>query len=146
MAARTARGAPFARWPPTGVRRGASGLTGSTSGSSRSCRPRAAGRVGVRVQPGHLAEVSRRISALSEVSYVAMVAGSFDLFAEVICRDPDDFTEFLTGRLHRIEGILGVESFMILQLHKLSYRWGVAAAEPNKRATRARRATAGAGK
>ena len=102
--------------------------------------------VGVRVQPGHLAEVSRRISALSEVSYVAMVAGSFDLFAEVICRDPDDFTEFLTERLHRIEGILGVESFMILQLHKLSYRWGVAAAEPNKRATRARRATAGAGK
>ncbi len=103
--------------------------------------------VGVRVQPGHLAEVSRRICALSEVSYVAMVVGSFDLFAEVICRDPDDFTEFLTGRLHRIEGIIGVESFMILQLHKLSYRWGAAAgAEPTERATRARRAKAGGGK
>jgi Lrp/AsnC family transcriptional regulator for asnA, asnC and gidA len=113
--------------------------------------------VGVRVQPGHLAEVSRRICALSEVSYVAMVTGSFDLFAEVICRDPADFTEFLTERLHRIEGIIGVESFMILQLHKLSYRWGAAAAEPNKRAdgvataraprkraTKARPATTGA--
>ena len=87
--------------------------------------------VGVRVRPGHLVEVSRQIAALPEVSYVAMVTGSFDVFAEVICRDPADFTEFLTDRLHRIEGILGAESFMILQLHKLSYRWGVGRIDPN---------------
>ncbi len=87
--------------------------------------------VGVRVRPGHLVEVSRRIAALPEVSYVAMVTGSFDLFAEVICRDPVEFTEFLTDRLHQIEGILGAESFMILQLHKLSYRWGVGRMDPD---------------
>lgn len=85
--------------------------------------------VGVRVQPGRLVEVCRQIAALPQTSYVAMVTGSFDLFAEVICRDPADFTEFLTERLHRIEGVLGAESFIILQLHKLSYRWGVGAVE-----------------
>ena len=86
--------------------------------------------VGVRVSPGHLVEVSQQIAALPEVSYVAMVTGSFDVFAEAICRDPADFTSFLTDKLHRIEGIVGAESFMVLQLHKLSYRWGVGRTDP----------------
>lgn len=109
--------------------------------------------VGIRVQPGRLVEVAQRIASLPQTSYVAMVTGAFDLFAEVICRDPADFTEFLTERLHRIDGILGAESFMILRLHKLSYGWGVGPIEPETPTAakgapgrRAGRATVAAGK
>jgi Lrp/AsnC family transcriptional regulator, regulator for asnA, asnC and gidA len=86
--------------------------------------------IGIRVRPGFLSDVSRSIGSLPETSYVAMVTGAFDLFAEVICRDLADFTALLTERLYRIEGIMASESFMILQLHKLSYRWGAGLIEP----------------
>lgn len=85
--------------------------------------------VGVRVRPGSLEHVCRELAKLPQASYVAMVTGSFDVFVEAICRDPADFRTFLTGDLHAIDGVLGAESFIILELHKLAYGWGVAAAD-----------------
>jgi Lrp/AsnC family transcriptional regulator, regulator for asnA, asnC and gidA len=81
--------------------------------------------VGVRVRPGTLLDVCREVATLPEVSYVAATTGSFDVFVEVICRDTAHFTQFLTEHLHQVEGLLSAESFMILQVHKLAYGWGV---------------------
>lgn len=86
--------------------------------------------VGVRVEPGKLPQVCAELARLPQTSYVAMVTGAFDVFAEVICRDPADFRSFLTDHVHAIDGIRAAESFMILELHKLAYGWGVAGAEP----------------
>jgi Lrp/AsnC family transcriptional regulator for asnA, asnC and gidA len=85
--------------------------------------------VGVRVRPGTMEHVCRELAALPQASYVAMVTGSFDVFVEAICRDPEDFRRFLTEDLHAIDGVLGAESFIILELHKLAYGWGVASAD-----------------
>jgi len=89
--------------------------------------------VGVRVRPGSMEQVCRELAALPQASYVAMVTGSFDVFVEAICRDPEDFRTFLTRDLHAIDGVLGAESFIILELHKLAYGWGVASADPAPR-------------
>lgn len=89
--------------------------------------------VGVRVRPGSMEHVCRALAELPQASYVAMVTGSFDVFVEAICRDPEDFRTFLTEDLHAIEGVLGAESFIILELHKLAYGWGVASADPAPR-------------
>ncbi|HSK92854.1 MAG TPA: Lrp/AsnC ligand binding domain-containing protein [Candidatus Angelobacter sp.] len=89
--------------------------------------------VGVRVRPGTIEQVCRAVAELPQTSYVAMVTGSFDVFVEVICRDPEDFRTFLTEGLHAIDGVLGAESFIILELHKLAYGWGVASADPAPR-------------
>lgn len=89
--------------------------------------------VGVRVRPGSTEHVCRELAALPQASYVAMVTGSFDVFVEAICRDPEDFRTFLTRDLHGIDGVLGAESFIILELHKLAYGWGVASADPAPR-------------
>jgi Lrp/AsnC family transcriptional regulator, regulator for asnA, asnC and gidA len=85
--------------------------------------------VGVRVRPGSMEHVCRELARLPQASYVAMVPGSFDVFVEAICRDPEDFRSFLTRDLHAIDGVLGAESFIILELHKLAYGWGVASAD-----------------
>ena len=83
--------------------------------------------------PGSMEHVCRELAKLPQASYVAMVTGSFDVFVEAICRDPADFRTFLTEDLHAIVGVLGAESFIILELHKLAYGWGVASADPAPR-------------
>jgi Lrp/AsnC family transcriptional regulator for asnA, asnC and gidA len=89
--------------------------------------------VGIRVRPGSMEDVCRELAKLPQASYVAMVTGSFDVFVEAVCRDPEDFRTFLTRDLHGIDGVLGAESFIILELHKLAYGWGVASADPAPR-------------
>jgi Lrp/AsnC family transcriptional regulator, regulator for asnA, asnC and gidA len=81
--------------------------------------------IGVKVAPGHLQEVCASITAFPETSYVAAVAGAFDVMVEVVCRDTAHFTELLTERLHNVEGVADTESFLILEIHKMAYGWGV---------------------
>jgi Lrp/AsnC family transcriptional regulator for asnA, asnC and gidA len=85
-----------------------------------------AGIIGINVQTDRIAEVADAIAQLPEVSYLIQAAGEFDLFAEVYCRDRDHFVYFLNDKLQKIPGVDRTQSFLILKMHKLSYRWGEA--------------------
>ncbi|WP_445149459.1 Lrp/AsnC family transcriptional regulator [Baekduia sp. Peel2402] len=80
--------------------------------------------IGVKVRPGALDDVCAAITALPETSYVAAIAGSYDVIVEVVCRDTAHFTELLK-RLHVVEGVTSTESFLVLEIHKMAYGWGV---------------------
>ena len=56
---------------------------------------------------------------------MVMVAGSYDIHVEVLCRDHAHFTEFLTDRLQVIGGVVSTESLFVLAIYKLAYGWGV---------------------
>jgi Lrp/AsnC family transcriptional regulator for asnA, asnC and gidA len=86
----------------------------------------AAGMIGVNVQAGQVDAVAQQIAQFPEVSYLFMASGGFDLFVEVYCRDMDHFVSFLNQKLQKVPGVQRTEAFMILKLHKLSYRWGEA--------------------
>ena len=88
----------------------------------------AAGMIGVSVQAGRVEEVGEQIAQFPEVTYLFMASGGFDLFVEVYCRDREHFVSFLNKRLQQIPGVERTESFMILKMFKLSYRWGQAEA------------------
>jgi Lrp/AsnC family transcriptional regulator for asnA, asnC and gidA len=90
----------------------------------------AAGMIGVTVQAGQTDAVARQLSQLPEVSYLFMASGEFDLFAEVFCKDREHFVSFLNETLHQIPGVQRTQTFMILKMYKLSYRWGEA--EPSR--------------
>jgi Lrp/AsnC family transcriptional regulator for asnA, asnC and gidA len=81
--------------------------------------------IGLKVRPGALNAVCAAVTAFPETSYVAAIAGSYDVIAEVICRDTAHFTELLTERLHHVDGVVSTESFLVLEIHKLAYGWGV---------------------
>lgn len=81
--------------------------------------------IGLRVRPGAVKEVCQAAAALPETSYVAAIAGSFDVIVEVICRDTAHFTELLTERLHLVDGVESADSFLVLEIHKMAYGWGV---------------------
>jgi Lrp/AsnC family transcriptional regulator for asnA, asnC and gidA len=86
----------------------------------------AAAMIGVTVQSGQVDAVADQIRDCPEVSYLFMASGRFDLFVEVFCRDRDHLVSFLTDQLQQIPGVGQTETFMMLKLYKLSYRWGEA--------------------
>jgi len=85
-----------------------------------------AGIIGITVQTDLIKDVADAIAQLPEVSYLVQAAGEFDLFAEVFCKDREHFVSFLNDRLQKIPGVNRTQSFLILKMHKLSYRWGEA--------------------
>jgi Lrp/AsnC family transcriptional regulator for asnA, asnC and gidA len=86
----------------------------------------AAGMVGVTVHAGQVDTVARQLAQFPEVSYLFMASGGFDLFVEVYCRDREHFVSFLSDCLQQVPGVERTETFMILKMYKLSYRWGEA--------------------
>jgi Lrp/AsnC family transcriptional regulator for asnA, asnC and gidA len=81
--------------------------------------------VGVGVQPGHLPAVSEAMAQLPEASYVAALAGRYDLIVEVVCRDTAHFSALLTERIQQVTGVVRTESFLILSIQKMAYGWDV---------------------
>lgn len=86
----------------------------------------AAGMIGVNVQAGTIEDAAAEIAQFPEVSYLFMASGGFDLFIEVYCRDREHFVNFLNEKLQHVPGVSRTETFMILKMYKLSYRWGKA--------------------
>jgi Lrp/AsnC family transcriptional regulator for asnA, asnC and gidA len=86
----------------------------------------AAGMIGINVHAGHIEAASKQIAQFPEVTYLFMASGGFDLFVEVYCRDREHFVTFLSDRLQTVPGVERTETFMILKMYKLSYRWGQA--------------------
>lgn len=80
--------------------------------------------IGISVKSNMITPVADEIAQLPEVSYLFQAAGEFDLFAEVFCRDREHFVSFLNDKLQQIPGVERTQSFLILKMHKLSYRWG----------------------
>jgi len=86
----------------------------------------AAAMIGVTVEAGQIDAVAERIAQFPEVSYLFMAAGEFDLFVEVFCRDREHFVSFLSQSLQQVPGVERTQTFTILKMYKLSYRWGEA--------------------
>ena len=84
--------------------------------------PRAA-MIGVRVE-GDLEEVADALEALSEVDYVVITAGSFDILVEVVCEDDDHLLDVINRQIRAIPGVRHTESFVYLKLRKQIYSWG----------------------
>jgi Lrp/AsnC family transcriptional regulator for asnA, asnC and gidA len=77
--------------------------------------------IGIKAEGGKLLEVANQIAALDEVIYLILVSGSYDIFAEIICRNQDDVLRFLTERLYKIDGIRESETFIHLKIIKEVY-------------------------
>ena len=77
-----------------------------------------ASMIGIRVSGDRLMEVAHEISAFEEVIYLIICAGSFDLLAEVVCRDNDHFLSFLTEKLYKVRGVQQTETFIYLRVYK----------------------------
>jgi Lrp/AsnC family transcriptional regulator, regulator for asnA, asnC and gidA len=79
--------------------------------------------VGIRVQ-GDVRLVADKIAAIDEVNYVVLVAGSFDIIAELVTVDDDSLVHLLNDSIRSIPGVTEVETFIYLKLAKQTFNWG----------------------
>ena len=77
--------------------------------------------IGIRAEGSLLMQVAEKVAALDEVIYLILTSGTFDIMAEVICRDRAHLLQFLTERLYKIEGVRESETFMHLKIVKEVY-------------------------
>ncbi|GAA2352019.1 Lrp/AsnC family transcriptional regulator [Streptomyces cuspidosporus] len=79
--------------------------------------------VGINVE-GDLDPVADALTAMDEVEYVVVTAGSFDLLIEIVCEDDDHLLEVINKRIRTLPGVRSTESFVYLKLRKQTYTWG----------------------
>ena len=79
--------------------------------------------IGVRVQ-GDISPVADALAAMTEVDYVVVTAGSFDVLVEVVCEDDDHLLDVVARQIRSIPGVQNTETFVYLKLRKQLYNWG----------------------
>jgi len=79
--------------------------------------------IGVRVQRGRVQEVGQALAAMENVSYVAYLAGSYDIMIEAYLSDTEGVFRFLNDDLRQIDGITHAETWHVLRTEKFFYNW-----------------------
>jgi Lrp/AsnC family transcriptional regulator for asnA, asnC and gidA len=79
--------------------------------------------ISISVEPGAVDQVAETLAELPEVSYLVMTLGSFDLVAEVFCRDLSHLTNLIEQQVHSVPGVRSTETLMVARSYKLSYCW-----------------------
>ena len=81
--------------------------------------------VGVGVD-GDVTSVADALADMSQVEYVVITTGRYDILAEVVCADADDLLDVVHQGIRSLPGIRSTEIFGYLRLVKQSYSWGTA--------------------
>jgi Lrp/AsnC family transcriptional regulator for asnA, asnC and gidA len=79
--------------------------------------------IGIRAD-GDIREIAERLSALPELEYVVVCAGSFDLLVELVCEDDEHLLQLLNESVRTVPGVRETETFVYLRLIKQTYGWG----------------------
>ena len=77
--------------------------------------------IGVQVDPDKVDEVSRALSTLEEVSWVAVTTGSYDIFAWATLKSSESLGVFLRTKVGVIPGVRRTETFVSLSVKKRGY-------------------------
>lgn len=78
--------------------------------------------IGVRTE-GPTDDIAKTLQAMSDIDYLVVSAGSFDLMAEVVVSDDGDLLD-LTNRIRGVPGVRSTETFIYLDLVKQTFTWG----------------------
>lgn len=79
--------------------------------------------IGLSIELKSLRDIGERVRQFTEVRYVGMSAGRYDLMLEAFFRDQEHLLDFVTKRLGPMKGITGIETSIILKVVKFSYEW-----------------------
>ena len=90
-------------------------------------------QVGLQIQPGKTPSVAKRLKEFPEVTWLAIVAGQYDLFLSGVFEGPSELLRFTTVSLGNIPGIERTETFYILDMVKRAFDWRLPGSVPARR-------------
>ena len=81
--------------------------------------------MGLNVNLERLRDVSQALVTLPEVRYCGLSTGRFDIMIEAFFSSHEHLLEFSTAKVGSIDGVVEVETFLILDISKFSYEWEI---------------------
>jgi Lrp/AsnC family transcriptional regulator, regulator for asnA, asnC and gidA len=81
--------------------------------------------IGISVELTAIHGVADAIRSYTEVRYIGMSAGRYDLMVEAFFTDQEHLLEFVTDKLGGLPGITNLETSIILKVVKFSYEWEI---------------------
>ncbi len=81
--------------------------------------------MGLNVSLDKLREVSKTLVTFGEVRYCGLSTGRFDIMIEAFFTSHEHLLSFSTGKVGSINGVVKVETFLILDISKFSYEWEI---------------------
>ena len=71
------------------------------------------------------ADLARALATLSELNFVAMMLGRYDIICTFLLRDSKQLHNLLQQKIPAIAGVKSTESIQALQVYKFDRRWSV---------------------
>lgn len=71
------------------------------------------------------AAVAAALGEIDSIVYLVATAGSFDLFAEVVCASMAELSAVINDRIRPVPGVAAIESFPYFGIHVHRFTWGV---------------------
>ncbi|MEZ0068635.1 Lrp/AsnC family transcriptional regulator for asnA, asnC and gidA [Streptacidiphilus sp. MAP12-20] len=78
--------------------------------------------LGVRVD-GDARTVADALGQREEVVYSVLTSGQYDLFVEVVCREPRALLDFINDVVRPIDGVAAVDNFPYFGIHTHRFGW-----------------------
>ena len=78
--------------------------------------------IGVHTE-GPTDDLAKTLQAMTDINYLVVTAGSFDLMCEVVVED-DGVLLNITNRIRSVPGVVSTETFIYLDLVKQTFAWG----------------------
>jgi Lrp/AsnC family transcriptional regulator, regulator for asnA, asnC and gidA len=77
------------------------------------------------VSPPGVQEVAELIKARPEVRYLSLIIGRGQIMVEAFFRDHAHMLSFQTDFIATLPAVTGMESWLVVHVHKLSYEWEI---------------------
>jgi Lrp/AsnC family transcriptional regulator for asnA, asnC and gidA len=84
--------------------------------------PRAA-MIGIKVE-GDVEAVADELARMTEVDYLVICAGGYDILVEIVCEDDGHLLDVVNKHIRALPGVRNTETFVYLKLRKQIYTWG----------------------
>lgn len=95
--------------------------------------------IGLTTTSGKALSVSERLRGFREVTWLAVVAGRYDVMFAAVFEGPNELLQFLTVGLGQLPGIVRSETFYILDMVKRAFDWRLPGMPGDGTAPRAKR-------
>ena len=87
------------------------------------------GFIGISVDIAHVRNVAQRLAEFSELNFVAIVLGRYDIICTYLVANSEQLQSLLQQKIPSIEGVRSAESVQDLARFKFDRRWSVLASD-----------------
>jgi Lrp/AsnC family transcriptional regulator, regulator for asnA, asnC and gidA len=80
-------------------------------------------QIHLRVSGDRIEQVAQAVAELSQVDYVSICAGDFDIIVGVVAHDREELLDVLVNHIRTIPGIVQADFVLNLKILKDNYQW-----------------------